>query len=309
MTAGTLNSYKVYPAGCGGLSTTAVLAGFQRSVAALDGVIVAEMQGGGGERSAISLAADNAFDAGALIIAANGNNGPGDRTVNTPANSHKTIGVGNFDVQTGNQVASQSRGPASDGRIKPDIQAPTNTETASTTSNDALRVFTGTSGATPYAAGVAFLARNFLRGTSASIDPGQVYAFMILAGQNPFPFDNTSGAGPLAMPTDGTLFWGKVTVRNGQTVNIPIENDSFSATSFDGAIWWPESVGQIHNDIDLQLVARDGATVLDSSFDVPSVFERARFAGGLRAGTLTLRIRGFDVGSTPQEVYYAAHLR
>jgi len=309
VTAGTLNSYKVYPAGCGGLSTSAVLAGFQRSVAALDSVIVAEMQGGGNARSAISIAADNAFDAGAVIIAANGNNGPGQGTVNTPANSHKTIGVGNFDVQTQDQVASQSRGPAPDGRIKPDIQAPTNTETASSASATALRVFSGTSGATPYAAGAAFLARNFLRGTSATIDPGQVYSFLILAGQNPFPFDDTSGAGPIELPTRGGAFWGKVSVGAGQTINIPLQNDDTNAIVLDGAIWWPESAEQAHNDIDLQIVAQNGSTVLSSSLSELGVFERARVVGGISPGTFTLRIIGLDVSSGPQEVYYAAHIR
>ena len=114
---------------------------------------MAEMQGGGSDTSAISTAADSAFDAGAVVIAANGNNGPNSSTVNTPANAHKVIGVGNFDVQTLSQIQSQSRGPAPDNRFKPDIQAPTNTETASNSSDSALRVFGGTSGATPYAAG------------------------------------------------------------------------------------------------------------------------------------------------------------
>ncbi len=50
--------------------------GFQAAVAVLDRVIVAEMQGSGDDLSAISLAADDAFDAGAVVIAANGNNGP-----------------------------------------------------------------------------------------------------------------------------------------------------------------------------------------------------------------------------------------
>ena len=43
----------------------------------------------------------------------------------------------------------------------------------------------------------AALLRNWLRGTSGTIDPGQVYAQLILSGQQPYPFNNTSGAGPL----------------------------------------------------------------------------------------------------------------
>ena len=85
------------------------------------------MQSGQNATGSISTAADNAFDAGAVIIAANGNNGPGAATVNAPAIAHKVIGVGNYDVQTQVQIASQSRGAAADNRdcdTKPDEPVP-----------------------------------------------------------------------------------------------------------------------------------------------------------------------------------------
>jgi serine protease AprX len=317
----TLDSFKVYPtnsSGCGGLNTTAVIRGFQAAVAALDRVIVAEMQGSGDDLSAISSAADSAFDAGAVVIAANGNNGPGASTVNTPANAHKAIGVGNFDVQTGNQVTSQSRGPAPDGRIKPDIQAPTNTQTASNASDTALRVFTGTSGATPYGAGAAALLRNWLRGSNFDIDPGQVYAQLILSGQQPYPFDNTTGAGPLNLPTDGWAWWGKVSVSNGATIDIPLNVSGGGLNTFDGALWWPETALQfpfggridLHNDVDLYLIDPNGG-VRAFSDSIPSVFERARVSGPIASGIWKLRIRGYNVPFGPQTVYWAAaaHIR
>jgi len=151
----TLDSFKVYPAGCGGLDGTATVKAFEKAVAVMDRIIVAEMQSGGGINSAISTAANNAFNAGAVIIAANGNNGSAAGTVNAPANAHRVLGVGNFDVLSQTQVASQSRGPASDNRIKPDIQAPTNTRTASNASDTATKTFGGTSGATPIVASAA----------------------------------------------------------------------------------------------------------------------------------------------------------
>jgi len=278
-------------------------------------VIVAEMQGGGDDLSAISAAADAAFDAGAVTIAANGNNGPNASTVNTPANAHRVIGVGNFDVQTQNQVASQSRGPAPDGRFKPDIQAPTNTETASSASDTAFQSFGGTSGATPYAAGAAALLRNWLRGTAGTIDPGQVYAQLILSGQQPYPFNNTSGAGPLRLPTNGWAWWGKVSVADGQTIDIPLPISGGNANTLDGALWWPEYafrlpfIGrfEIHNDVDLHLVD-PGGVVRASSVSIPSVFERARVGGAVANGTWKLRIRGYRVSGT-QTVYWAAHVR
>jgi serine protease AprX len=315
VTAITLDSFKVYPSSCGGLNQLAVVRAFQTAVAVLDRVIVAEMQGNGDDLSTISSAADAAFDAGAVVIAANGNNGPGANSVNTPANAHRVIGVGNFDVQTQSQINTQSRGPAPDGRFKPDIQAPTNTETASNASDTAFRSFGGTSGATPYAAGAAALLRNWLRGASFSIDPGQVYAQLSLSGQQPYPFNNTSGAGPLRLPTDGWAWWGKVSVENGQTIDVPLQISGAGANTFDGALWWPEFAFQfplvgrieVHNDIDLYLIDPAGV-VRASSISIPSVFERARVSGRIASGTWRLRIRGYSVRGS-QTVYWAAHVR
>jgi len=308
VTGVTLDSFKVYPNSCGGLNGTAVVKAFEKAVAVLDRVIVAEMQGSGSDTSTISTAADNAFDAGAVVIAANGNNGPAASTVNTPANAHKAIGVGAIDVQTQAQQSYQSRGPAPDNRYKPDLQAPTNAETASNASDTAFQNFGGTSGATPFAAGAATLLRNWLRGTSFSIDPGQVYAQLILSGQQPYPFNNTSGAGPLRLPTDGWAWWGKVTITNGLVCDLPLNISGGSPNTFDGALWWPETPAQSHNDIDLSLVDPSGV-VRASSISIPSIFERARVYGSVTPGTWKVRIRGYNVPTGSQTVYWAAHVR
>ena len=317
VTAITLDSFKVYPSTfngtqcTGGLSTTAAVRGFQQAIAVADRVIVAEMQGSGDHTSSISVAADNAFDAGAVIIAANGNNGPNASTVNTPANAHRVLGIGNFDVQTQAQITSQSRGPTSDGRFKPDVQAPTNTETASTgcpfgvscaQSNTALRVFGGTSGATPYGAGAAALVRNFLRGGTGVIEPGFVYAFLIMSGQVT-AFNNITGAGPIRLPVNGTFAIGKVTVTNNGTVNIPFSVGG-APNRVDAAIWWPETTPQAHNDVDLSLIRPNGTTA-GSSTSVGSVYERAGTGTSIATGTWTVRIRGFSVPASPQTVFFA----
>jgi serine protease AprX len=319
VTAITLDSLKVYPAGVrnpqtnlctGGLNTTAAVLGFERAVEIGDRVIVAEMQGSGNSSSAISAAADAAFDTGAVIIAANGNFGPGERSVRAPANAHKVIGVGAFDVQTLEQYAYQSEGPTEDDRIKPDIQAPTNTETASNVSNTALKVFGGTSGATPYAGGAAALLRNFMRGTSLTIDPGHVYARLILSGQQPFPFNNTSGAGRLRLPTDGLNWWGKTFVSRvppvATTVDIPI-NAPNAITTLDAAAWWPESASQSHAGIYLYLIDPSG-TIRATSDNGSSVFQRVRVSSPtyLPTGIWKIRIRSGSGLFLNKPVYWSA---
>ena len=323
----TLDSFKVYPTSFGadgrcngGLNTSASVRGFETAVSVLDRVIVAEMQGGGNHNSTISRAADAAFNAGAVVIAANGNNGPASATVNTPANAHRVIGVGALDVDSLAQMNYQSRGPTDDNRYKPDIQAPTNAITASNGcgwknncigagNNTATKSFGGTSGATPFASGAAALLRNWLKIHSGSIDPGQVYAQLILAGDDEYPFNNTVGAGLVKLPTNGWAYWGKVTVAQGSVIDIPITVSS-SDTLIDAALWWPEgsslAILDQHSDVDVQIIDPSG-TVRDSSISIPSVFERARVSGSLPGGTWKIRIKGYSVPFLPQTVYWAAH--
>jgi hypothetical protein len=284
VTAWTLDSWKVYPTSfdgngnCNGESVaTAVARGFwEASVEALDQVIVAQLQGSGSSTDTYSASADNAFDAGAVVIAPNGNY-PGDATVRTPALAHKVIAVGAFDVESGNQYANQSKGPAPDGRIKPDIQVPTNTETASRAADDAFVRMPSTSGAAPYAGGAAAL----LIDEFGLVEPGQVYAFLILSGQQPFPFDNVSGAGRLSLPLPDptSIWWDAVSVNQGESIEISLLTTQGIApvgVGLEAAIWWPEGAS-FHNDIDLVLLNPAG-NLSSVSTSVPSVFERARLA-------------------------------
>ena len=304
----TLDSFRVYPTTCQ-LDHSAAVRGFQAAVAVLDQVIVAEMQGLGSDSSSISLAADNAYDAGAIVVAANGNFGPSDGTVRAPANAHKVLGIGAFDVQTLAQYPGQSRGPAPDGRIKPDLQAPTNSETASSASPTALRVFTGTSGATPYASGLAIGLRNWIARTgAASFLPGIGYAWMILMGQNNFPFDNILGAGHARFVPNGLIFSGKAVFTGGPAqFDAPLDGFGMEPQfpyNLTAAIWWPEAVTDAHNDVDLFIVD-PGGVIRASSTSVASVFEHTQVPGLLAAGTWKLRIQ--NKGSRSQEVFFGAY--
>ena len=298
------DSWQIYTAT--GLNTTATVRAIQAGIAAFDKVLVGEIQANESETGTIATAADNAHDAGVIFVSANGNFGSNASTVRSPGIAHKVIGVGGFMTDGGAQYGNQGRGPATDARYKPDIQTPTWSETASNASDTALRVFTGTSGATPYAAAAAMLARNWLRQFS-TVDNGQTYAFMILYGQNEWPYDNTVGAGRLEMATNGWAWWGKVTVGHHQNIDIPI-NFGSGKQDFDAAIWWPESAAQSHNDVDIHLLDPSGVERA-RGYSAVSVFERTGVDGTLSAGTWTLRIRAYSVVTGTQTVYWAAHVR
>lgn len=298
------DSWQIYTAG--GLNTSAAVRAIQAGIAAFDKVLVGEIQASESEIGAIATAADNAYDAGIIFVSANGNFGPNASTVLSPGIAHKVLGVGGFMTDGGAQYNNQGRGPATDGRYKPDIQTPTWSETASNTSDTALRVFSGTSGATPYAAGAAMLARNWLRQFS-TYDNGQTYAFMILYGQNEWPYDNTVGAGPIQMATNGHAWWGKVSAGNHVNIDIPI-NVGSGKRDLGAALWWPESAAQAHNDIDVHLIDPSGIERA-KGYSAVSVFERTGVNGTLQTGTWVIRIRGYSVPTGSQTVYWAAHVR
>ncbi|HKE99432.1 MAG TPA: S8 family serine peptidase [Actinomycetes bacterium] len=85
------------------------------------------------------------------------------RALGAPAVARKVIGVGAVDVKTFAKYDKQSSGPTGDGRVKPDIVASTNVETASNASDTALTSYGGTSAAVTLAAGTAAALRTFVR--------------------------------------------------------------------------------------------------------------------------------------------------
>lgn len=311
----TLDSFRVYGAADGtrgGLNVTAAVRGFQRAVAVGDRVIVGEIQlNSTNAFDALAVAADAAFDSGAVVVAANGNNPDGGTSVSSPAIAHKALGVGRTDLGDAGPHPGSLMGPAPDNRIKPDIHAPSNTETARGDGNNSFARFNGTSGATPYASGAAALLRNWLR-QFGTIDPGQVYAQMILAGRRGGPVNNSNGAGLLALPVNGWAWWGKSSVSNRETIDIPLDVGA-GHVLFDAALWWPEGRGgflglfEEHSDIDIRLIDPSGVQRA-AGLLVNSVFERVQISGAITPGRWTLRIHGFNTHAANRPVYWSAHV-
>jgi len=131
-----------------------------------------------------TAAADEAaVKAGVVVVAADGNEGPGETTISSPANAPGVIGVGastdfrsfgqtgflaTYGATTADNIASfTSRGPTTDGRARPDLVAPgafawalfplSKSADGATKPPYDVGQFGGTSQATPVTAGAAAL--------------------------------------------------------------------------------------------------------------------------------------------------------
>jgi serine protease AprX len=108
-----------------------------------------------------SRAVDRAVEAGIVVVAAAGNDGPITRTIGSPAASRGAITVGSMaDAGKGGFALSSfsARGPTEDGRIKPDLCAPgEGIVAARANTHDGTVRLSGTSMASPFVAGVVAL--------------------------------------------------------------------------------------------------------------------------------------------------------
>ena len=134
-----------------------------------------------------------AREAGIVVAAAAGNDGPGDGTHSSPANSPWVFGVANarhdndgptaaYDDDIYSLNGSSGRGPVVPfGVIKPDVTGPgTNIVSAGLGAPSALATKTGTSMATPHVAGAAALVLS----SNPALTADQVFSALTLTARN-----------------------------------------------------------------------------------------------------------------------------
>jgi hypothetical protein len=173
-----------------------------------------------------------------LLVFSAGNSGPGALSLTRPKAAKNLIATGNSEnlrtelsASANNMedlTSSSSRGPAADGRVKPDITAPGTVITGSRAGScgsvsscfDANHAWsTGTSHAAPQIAGVAALFTQWWKNNNSNIAPSPALtkASVILTAQE------MTGVNVAAVVPNGAEGWGRVNMKYMLNPGVPIK--------------------------------------------------------------------------------------
>lgn len=283
-----------------------------------------------------------------LIFFAAGNSGPGTGSVGSPSTAKSAISVGaTLRGTSANSMASfSSCGPTDDGRIKPEVTVPgssivsANNDGNVTTNNCGTIAFSGTSMATPGAAGLTALIRQYYTDgfyPSGAAVPGDGFppSAALLRATLVNSAQSMTGAGAIPGNCQG---WGRVLLDNAlyfpsEPRRLWVEDDapafpsgstnqdrSFTFTvaagqPFKATLAWtdfpstPAANPHLNNDLDLLLTGPGGTyrgNVFASGQSTTGGSADRRntleqvFLVAPAAGTYTVTARSFNVPNGPQ---------
>ena len=236
---------------------------------------------------------------GLTILFAAGNDGPNAGTVGSPSTAKNVVTVGNHQARYNgapdNLMSGSSRGPTDDGRIKPDIIAPGG-YVRSCRAQEAQDIagsswqstwyleYTGTSMATPNAAGAATLIREYLMEIAQRPSPqgALIKALLVLGAQDINSRDvpnNDEGWGRVNLketlaPSQGRGIWvddRSVLTSTGASKSY-VFNVTYANSQLKAVLAWSDYRGSrfaskaLVNDLDLEVESPDGTIYLGNDF-------------------------------------------
>eukprot|EP00587_Corethron_hystrix_P001682 CAMPEP_0113306470 /NCGR_PEP_ID=MMETSP0010_2-20120614/5706_1 /TAXON_ID=216773 ORGANISM="Corethron hystrix, Strain 308" /NCGR_SAMPLE_ID=MMETSP0010_2 /ASSEMBLY_ACC=CAM_ASM_000155 /LENGTH=797 /DNA_ID=CAMNT_0000161139 /DNA_START=87 /DNA_END=2477 /DNA_ORIENTATION=+ /assembly_acc=CAM_ASM_000155 len=227
-----------------------------------------------------------------LTFIAAGNSGPSSKSIGAPATAKNILSVGATQkaVKANKLTNWSSRGPTNDGRMGPMIVAPgdgTNSASAGNNNGCQLVQFSGTSMATPAAAGAAALVRQYFaegwyengkKGSGSPLSPSAalVKAIMINGAvkiSTGSMYDNSQGFGRISLfhslPLSGEnmislFFKDEETIKSKKVNSYSLKLKNTSQCSMRVSLVWTDQAGASNcnkcllNDIDLNVRINNG---------------------------------------------------
>lgn len=258
--------------------------------------------------SALERAVDAAWDAGIACFKSAGNSGPGLGTITIPGAARGILAVGSIVDHAGNgglpatyglgMSGFSSRGPTTDGRIKPDIVAPGESISAARAGTaTGYTTLSGTSMASPFAAGTAAL----MIAANPTLEPDDVRRLLAETAEDwgaPGP-DNDHGAGRVQVreAVRAALAAGAIAIPPSDPPAVPVhETRTWAGPTFEGTFevldtGFPVNLTATTDGLgvlSLTVTGPDGVVV---SMDAPGAarHQRTSFLPGA-PGTYTVRV-------------------